>query len=987
MADDKETDAFNNPLGPALDGATTLGLDLSYLVPNSADDAEYKIFVAGLPDGVTPSKGKLDSDRNWSLTMAQTTGVTVAVETIGSISNLAEAMTFDVIDISTGERVNRGEVDLNSFSGDRATITIQPVGSEIQENAGGVAEEIVSDDVVLTELDTPIPENISLNRHEQPEEVISQNPDFSGLEEFSEQSPDLDAATALADSDNNIDVSNQAIKPLAETVNTSVTHDFLDSGGQEVTHDDVDDNGGGAVVTNGAPTDISVSGLSVQENSAAGTVVGIASAVDSDSGETFTYSLSDDAGGRFTINPSTGEISVADGASLDYEDAASHGISIQVTDSAGNTYSEAMTVDVADVNEVASDISLSASSVAENSVGATIGTLSKTDSDAGDSHTYSVDDSRFEVVGGQLKLKSGVSLDHEAADSVTVNVTTTDSGGLTRTEAFDISVTDVQEAATDISLSNSSVSENWHDRVVGTLSSTDDEGGSHTYSVDDARFEVVGGQLKLKEGQSLDHETEPTVTMNITSTDAQGNSYTEAMTVNVSDISERPTDMSLSSSSVAENSAGATIGTVTTTDIDDGDTHTYSVDDSRFEVVGGQLKLKSGQSLDYETASSVDVTVVATDSGGRTYTETFTVNVTDVSETGSTLNGTTGNDALTGGTGEDTITGGLGADRMSGGAGDDTLQFNADGTWGSDWYAVNGDTDDWESITGKNQSDDVFIGGDGYDTILGTSGADTLFLGDTNSGYYSGAEARIQGIEEIDLGAGDDVLDMNHPTYTSTDDIVAKGGEGNDILWTADGDDTIYGGTGNDKIYGDAGDDTVEGGAGSDTMNGGTGTDTLSYSESSSGVNVNLGTGAASGGDAAGDTFSNFENLTGSANADTLTGSSTANTINGGAGNDVIDAGAGNDIVQGGAGADTMNGGTGTDTLSYADSSAGVTVDMAAGTASGGDATDGWTVTLTTGTVHSDDGDTMSLSDDAAGTITLDDGTQIAFEGMERIEY
>lgn len=51
------------------------------------------------------------------------------------------------------------------------------------------------------------------------------------------------------------------------------------------------------------------------------------------------------------------------------------------------------------------------------------------------------------------------------------------------------------------------------------------------------------------------------------------------------------------------------------------------------------------------------------------------------------------------------------------------------------------------------------------------------------------------------------------------------------------------------------------------------------------------------------------------------------------------------------------------------------------------DVGDGWTVSLTTGSVQSDDGDMMTLSDDAAGTITLEDGTQIAFEGIERIEY
>jgi hypothetical protein len=44
-------------------------------------------------------------------------------------------------------------------------------------------------------------------------------------------------------------------------------------------------------------------------------------------------------------------------------------------------------------------------------------------------------------------------------------------------------------------------------------------------------------------------------------------------------------------------------------------------------------------------------------------------------------------------------------------------------------------------------------------------------------------------------------------------------------------------------------------------------------------------------------------------------------------------------------------------------------------------------VTLDTGTVQSDDGSTITMSGDASGTITLEDGSQIAFEGIDRIEY
>ncbi|MEZ6087257.1 MAG: LamG-like jellyroll fold domain-containing protein [Pirellulaceae bacterium] len=60
----------------------------------------------------------------------------------------------------------------------------------------------------------------------------------------------------------------------------------------------------------------------------------------------FTFSLTDDAGGRFAIDSNTGEITVADGSLLDYESATSLNVTVQVTDAAGNSYSEVMAIAV-----------------------------------------------------------------------------------------------------------------------------------------------------------------------------------------------------------------------------------------------------------------------------------------------------------------------------------------------------------------------------------------------------------------------------------------------------------------------------------------------------------------------------------------------------------------------------------------------------------------------------------------------------------------
>lgn len=94
------------------------------------------------------------------------------------------------------------------------------------------------------------------------------------------------------------------------------------------------------------PTDIVLSPASVAETSPVGTVVGALSATDPDAGETFTFELLENAGGLFSID---GANLVVAGA-LDYETATSHPILVQVTDSDGNFYREAITVGVIDFN-------------------------------------------------------------------------------------------------------------------------------------------------------------------------------------------------------------------------------------------------------------------------------------------------------------------------------------------------------------------------------------------------------------------------------------------------------------------------------------------------------------------------------------------------------------------------------------------------------------------------------------------------------------
>ena len=89
------------------------------------------------------------------------------------------------------------------------------------------------------------------------------------------------------------------------------------------------------------------------------------------------------------------------------------------------------------------------------------------------------------------------------------------------------------------------------------------------------------------------------------------------------------------------------------------------------------------------------------------------------------------------------------------------------------------------------------------------------------------------------------------------------------------------------------------------------------------------------------DTISGNNNanwINGDDGADSISGLNGNDSLLGGAGDDTILGGNGNDTIEGGAGADSLSGGSNDDTLSYANSSAAVTVDIMADTAFGGDA-------------------------------------------------
>ena len=109
---------------------------------------------------------------------------------------------------------------------------------------------------------------------------------------------------------------------------------------------------GGSDEVNVAPTGIVYENSSVDENASGGTVIAKLSTVDANDSVAHTYAIVSDPRGYFEIVGD--KILVKAGADIDFENATSHDVTIEVTDANGNTYSETLTIDVNDLDELQS---------------------------------------------------------------------------------------------------------------------------------------------------------------------------------------------------------------------------------------------------------------------------------------------------------------------------------------------------------------------------------------------------------------------------------------------------------------------------------------------------------------------------------------------------------------------------------------------------------------------------------------------------------
>ena len=454
----------------------------------------------------------------------------------------------------------------------------------------------------------------------------------------------------------------------------------------------------GAVgASNAEPTfdDGATATRTLPENSGAGVAVvgGVVAATDGDS-DTLTYSLTGTDAARFEID-SSGQIKVKTGSThtFNFEAAKkSYSVTVNVRDSkdaAGNadTVTDdtiAVTINLTNVNE-APEITnlLTESNVPENSSGTIL--LMASDVDVPDTQTWSVettdDGSKFQVASGflptlsfkdQPDFETPIDVGDTAGNNTyVVTVKLTDSGGLSDTLTFTVTVTNVNEAPEITTNSGAayifSEAENTAtSEVIETFEATDvDASTTLTWSLqgaDAGDFTITPnadgeGELKFRNVPDFEDPKGSLGTdrnvyifeVKVRDNGSPREEDTIGVNLHVTDVNEAPViDNTQAGISKQENETF--VVAFTASDVDDSTTLTWSIesadDGGKFEInatTGVVTSLSFKNAPDFETPTDVGdtamnntyvVTMKVTDDGSPAMSDThkYTVTVTNVNE-------------------------------------------------------------------------------------------------------------------------------------------------------------------------------------------------------------------------------------------------------------------------------------------------------------------------------------------------------------------
>ncbi|WP_047548580.1 retention module-containing protein [Methylotenera sp. G11] len=525
-----------------------------------------------------------------------------------------------------------------------------------------------------------------------------------------------------------------------------------------------------------APTITSgTTATAIAENSGAGQVVYTATATDNaDISAGITYSLSGTDASLFSINSSTGAVTLI--GNPNYEGKASYSFTVEASDGVNPATTQAVTLAVTNVDEVAPTITsgTTATAIAENSgAGQVVYTATATDNaDISAGITYSLsgtDASLFSINSstGAVTLIGNPNYEGKASYSFTVEAS--DGVNPATTQAVTLAVTNVDEVAPTITSGTTAtaIAENsGAGQVVYTATATDnaDISAGITYSLsgtDASLFSINSSTGAVTLIGNPNYEGKASYSFTVEASDGVNAATTQAVTLAVINLNDNAPDIVNTTVAFDENIDPGTLiynvnDSFTGTDFDrDGNSITYSITGGNaagiFEInsATGVITIAAGKTLNYEAATVHNLTITASD-GSFSDTATVTVNVNNlVTEAFNDSGAVNENATLTVGTPGvlvndfDNNANPIHVSAVNGVAGN--VGTSIPGTYGSLTLNANGSytyvANNAESLAAGVTVNDVF----NYTISNGLSGADTATLTITITGtndlpVFSGAD-------------------------------------------------------------------------------------------------------------------------------------------------------------------------------------------------------------------------------------------------------
>lgn len=317
--------------------------------------------------------------------------------------------------------------------------------------------------------------------------------------------------------------------------------------------------------------------------------------------------------------------------------------------SADETTQKNYTVYMSIANGIPSDIAISNTNTLEDAaLNTIIGTISSTDIDPLDTHTYSLvsgtgdtDNSLFTISGASLLLNT--TLDYETKSSFSIRLRTEDQKGGTFDKVFTITVNDKNDetpqwggdAVTlleDISLQNIYT-------VVATDADLTPAFTVLTYSISagnsEGKFAIDANTGIVSLINSLDYETTTSFALSITISDGV-NTTTGTLTVTLTDVNdETPVFTDVTIQVLESRLVGEQIYQVVATDADDNSTLSYSITNgnagSAFSIDNSSGAIIVNSLLNFETIPSYNLEISVFD-GVNTGVGIITINLVDVND-------------------------------------------------------------------------------------------------------------------------------------------------------------------------------------------------------------------------------------------------------------------------------------------------------------------------------------------------------------------